>query len=220
MEIKCNTSPYYFNNYPVTGRVPCKSKNMFAQHAFVCAKKCAKTESIVKRPFAKNIASGLSSLINTIKQYAHNYIQNIKHTYEHKIIFALIEKEIFGKISKDSITHDLDKLILYILGFPKSFVSDFHRTHSEHHTESGKKMNLKSMICDNIASSPEFKPEKTKSLREHYNTCKALKSVNGLGEMLEKFHYGEEIDFNKIVEEKNSHFHGTKGILNSIMLFV
>ena len=81
-------------------------------------------------------------------------------------------------------------------------------------------MNLRSIICDNIASSPEFKPEKTKSLREHYNTCAALKSVKGLGEMLEKCHYGEEIDFNKITEEKNSNFHGTKGVLKSFMLFV
>ena len=80
-------------------------------------------------------------------------------------VFALIEKELYGKRSIDSYTHDADKMILYLLGFPKSFVSKFHREHSVHHVESGKKPNLRSMLCDNIASSPEFKPEKKNSLR-------------------------------------------------------
>ena len=101
-------------------------------------------------------------------------------------------------------THDLDKLILYTLGFPKSFVSKFHRQISVHHTESGKGMNLRSMLCDNIASSPEFKPEKKKSLREYFNTSEELQKVAGFRELLEKYNYGENLDFDAIKAKKNA----------------
>ena len=124
----------------------------------------------------------------------------------------MIEKELFGKNSIDSLTHDADKLIFYTLGFPKSFVTKWHRAHSVHHTESGKKANLRSMICDNIASSPEFKPEKKKSLREHYNSSKELQSVQGFGELLENFNYGENLNFAEISAKKNVKYSGFVGI--------
>ena len=99
-----------------------------------------------------------------------------------------------------------------MLGFPKSFVSRWHRDHSVHHTESGKKANLRSMICDNIASSPEFKPEKKKSLREHYNSSQELQNVKGFGELLEKYNYGENLDFAKLKAKKNIKYHGFIGM--------
>ena len=125
---------------------------------------------------------------------------------------SLIEKELYGKRSIDSYTHDADKMILYLLGFPKSFVSKFHREHSVHHVESGKKPNLRSMLCDNIASSPEFKPEKKNSLRKYYSISKELQSVKGFGEMLEKYNFGEDIDFAKIKRIKAAKFEGLKGL--------
>lgn len=219
MEIKCNTNPYLLNYQPHCGEVFRGRTKTFEKVVCESAAKCVKTDKFEKRPVAEKSATGLLSFVGKLKNYGKSYIENVKHTYEHKIIFALVEKEVFGKNSIDSITHDLDKLILYILGLPKSFVSKFHRLHSEHHAESGKKMNLRSIICDNIASSPEFKPEKTKSLREHYNSCEALQNIKGLKELLEKFHYGEDLDFQKINNEKNTKYHGTKGILKSILLF-
>ena len=81
-------------------------------------------------------------------------------------------------------------------------------------------MNLRSILCDNIASCPEFKPEKTKSLREHYFTSTALQAINGLGPLLEAHHFGEDIDFNKINEEKEQKFHGTIGFIKSLLLVI
>ena len=144
--------------------------------------------------------------------YAKNYVKNIKHTYDHKIVFALIEKELYGHNSIDAITHDADKMIMYLFGFPKSFVSDFHRKHSMHHPESGKKMNLRSMLCDNIASSPEFKPEKKLSLREHFRTSKELQNVAGFKKILEKYNYGENVNFSKINKERQNDYTGFKGL--------
>lgn len=62
------------------------------------------------------------------------------------------------------------------------------------------------MLCDNIASSPEFKPEKKRSLREHFNTSEQLQSVDGLKEVLERYHYGENLNFKKINADKNTNY--------------
>lgn len=203
MEIKCKTHPNYLKSY----YIPKETREIsFCGQASTAVRELGEcADKFVKRPVAIENATGLFDMkkkpvnfVSKIKNYAKNYIKNISHTFEHKMVFALIEKEIFGKISIDSLTHDADKLILYTLGFPKSFVSEFHRKHSMHHPESGKKMNLRSMLCDNIASSPEFKPEKKLSLREHFRTYKPLRDVKGFGDILEKYNYGENLDFEKI----------------------
>lgn len=208
MELKCNTNPYYLSNY---AQPPIQKGNNFRGTAYV-SRACESADMFIRRPVAEKSATGLRGLMNKVKQRAQNYVKNIEHTYEHKIVFAMIEKELFGKNSIDSLTHDADKLILYTLGFPKSFVTKWHRAHSVHHTESGKKANLRSMICDNIASSPEFKPEKKKSLREHYNSSKELQSVQGFGELLENFNYGENLNFAEISAKKNVKYSGFVGI--------
>ena len=217
MEIKCNLNPYYINNYcnSRVSKVPedvafsgCATGKV--KGVGLCADK------FVKRPVAEKNANGLFGLIKSFNNYRKNYVANIKHTYEHKVIFALIEKELFGNNSIDSVTHDLDKLVLYCFGFPKSFVSEFHKKHSVHHTESGKNINLRSMLCDNIASSPEFKPEKKYSLREHFKHSKELQKVKGFKKLLKQFNYGENLDFSKIKDEMQLKACGFSGVLFSI----
>ena len=221
MDIKCNFNSYSFNKYQSPTKTIGTTFCGVPEVPDGVAEK--RVDMFIKRPAEVECAAGLLSLddtnkkhfplINKIKNYAHNYVKNIKHTYEHKIIFSLIEKELLGYNTIDSLTHDADKMILYILGFPKSFVSDFHRKHSAHHPESGKKMNLRSMLCDNIASSPEFKPEKKYSLREHYKNSKLLQSVDGFKNILEKYNYGENINFNKIKSIKDANYTGVKGVI-------
>lgn len=222
MDIKCNTNPYYFNKY----YYPPQSEGTVFQGAYKLPPRDLRksVDIFVRRPADAERAAGLSgikpvlikpktSVLQKIGNYAKNYVKNIKHTYEHKVVFALVERELFGGNTIDSVTHDLDKMILYLLGFPKSFVSKFHRTHSAHHPESGKTMNLRSMLCDNIASSPEFKPEKKRSLREHYKTCKMLQNVDGFKNVLERYNYGENLNFQKINEEKDSKYMNLKGFM-------
>lgn len=212
MDIKCNYNPYSLIYPPVQSGtsfrgVPRSSERVIAKSVDI----------FVKRPASAKCAAGLSGskhkFLDRVKNYAQKYVDNIKHTYEHKIVFALVEKELFGKNSIDALTHDADKMIMYLLGFPKSFVSEFHRKHSSHHPQSGKKMNLRSMLCDNIASSPEFKPEKKRSLREHYAVCKELQEVNGLGDIFEKYNYGENLNFSKIKSERISRYAGISGFI-------
>lgn len=223
MDIKCNLNSYYvpkrrtpqscvFNGSQRTLQV--KSR----------IEESKKEDIFVKRPDAAKSASGLSGIrmkfanvVHSVADYGKSYKKNIKHTYDHKIVFALIEKELYGCHSIDSYTHDADKMILYLLGFPKSFVSKFHREHSVHHVESGKKMNLRSMLCDNIASSPEFKPEKKNSLRAYYAKSKELQSVKGFGDLLIKYNYGENLDFDKIKQLRAVKFEGMKGFVRVAM---
>ena len=218
MEIKCNFNPYYRNSYD---KPRITDGQAFYGHTQL---KKISSDIFVKKPVADKNAAGFKGFIAKIKNFGKQYVKNIRHTYEHKIVFALVEKELFGRNSIDSITHDLDKMILYILGFPKSFVSEFHRKHSAHHPESGKLPNLKSMLCDNIASSPEFKPEKKLSLREHYKSCKALQNVFGLKSVLERYNYGEHLDFAKIKAEKERKYQGVKGfaagVSRALMVFI
>lgn len=184
-------------------------------------------DKFVRRPVAEKSATGLHGLENknifsAIRQYGRDYVHNIQHTVEHKIVFAKIADEVLGKkykrslargvdmkkiqnlltYYKDVTTHDLDKLVLYVLGFPRDYVSKVHRAHSEHHWESGKKPNLRTMLCDNIASSPEFKPEKKLSLRDYYFSSPELQSVEGFGDILEKYDFGENLDFEKLKHEQ------------------
>ena len=206
MEIKCNNYPnlYYSSRYRY-GSYPLRSVSQSSQVSFGLnykrpIERAEKIGKIYKEKTAEKSAVFFSS-----------YLNNIKHTIEHKIYFAMIEKELFGKMSIDSLTHDSDKLLLYILGFPKKFVSKFHRKHSVHHIESHKTPNLRSMLCDNIASSPEFKPEKTMTVREFYSQSKELQNVKGFGEILEKYNFGENLDFTaikakKLQKENNARF--------------
>ncbi len=227
MDIKCRTNPYYFINpspMEATHFRGAHTASRVVERAGVSVLTGVKSginaglceDILVRRPVASKSATGLLGFATKCKEavtnYIKNYKKNIEHTVDHKIVFALVERELFGKISIDSLTHDLDKLVLYTLGFPKSVVSKFHRKISVHHTESGKNMNLRSMLCDNIASSPEFKPEKKKSLREHFATSLDLQRVAGFKEILEKYNYGENLDFNTIKMEKDARFNAYNGV--------
>lgn len=210
MEIKCKNNPYYFSVPYNIGTTHFRG----IERAHKVAE-CVKSEKLaglckdifIKRPIATEKASGLFSYAikakNAVADYAKNYRKNIKHTTEHKNIYSIVEKELYGKNSINSVTHDLDKLVLYTLGFPKSFVSDFHRKHSTHHPESGKELNVKSMVCDFVASSPAFKPEKKKSVRDYFNSSEELQKIPNLKEELEKCNYGESLDFNNIKLKKH-----------------
>lgn len=223
MDIKCNLNNYYASKRRTPQ--PCvfsgSERTLQVKPRIVADKN---EDIFVKRPDAAKSASGLSGIrmklanvVHSVADYGKSYKKNIKHTYDHKIVFALIEKELYGHYSIDSYTHDADKMILYLLGFPKSFVSKFHREHSVHHVESGKKMNLRSMLCDNIASSPEFKPEKKNSLRAYYAKSKELQSVKGFGDLLTKYNYGENLDFDKIKQLRAVKFEGMKGFVRVAM---
>ena len=204
-------------NYPKFGKGHLTYKGLHIKYLHqpineVSISKVMNNDVYIKPVANKSVTGFLSLIDNTykhIKNYVKNYKANITHTYQHKLVFAKVEKELFGQNSLDSLTHDLDKLILYILGFPHDFVSGLHKKISEHHIENHRNKNLRSMLCDNIASSPKFKPEKKYNLRDFYQKSSELQSVKGFGKLLEKYNYGENLNFDKIKQDcpKNSLMH-------------
>jgi hypothetical protein len=210
MEIKCKNNPYYFSvpyNIGTTHFRGIERAHKIVERPYAEKLVGLCVDRLEKRPIATEKAIGLFSFVtkakDTVVNYAKSYCKNIKHTTEHKNIYSIVEKELYGENSINSVTHDLDKLVLYTLGFPKSFVSDFHRKHSTHHPESGKELNVKSMVCDFVASSPAFKPEKKKSVRDYFNSSEELQKIPNLKEELEKCNYGESLDFNNIKLKKH-----------------
>ena len=117
MDIKCKFNPNYFYNYPDAQR---RAEIQFCRAYRPAPDIMQKSvDKFVKRPADAKCAAGLLSIkpktqtiLTRIKNYSKNYVKNVKHTYEHKVVFALVERELFGKNTIDSITHDADKMIL------------------------------------------------------------------------------------------------------------
>ncbi len=230
MEVRLNHYPVYRKNSTYTISAPSrdfsehKAKEVRLKPPIETRNRVNTSAQIIKiKPVTNENVTGFSvykkafSIISKpFSKIFQEYKKNIKHTYEHKIIFSIIEKQLTGKNSTNCITHDIDKMILYLFGFSHNFVSKFHRKHSTHHVESGKKLNLITMMCDNIASSPEFKPEKKSSLREFYNSSSELQNINGFGELLEKYNYGENLNFDQIKRLRTVKYRGSKGLKRAI----
>ena len=77
-------------------------------------------------------------LLESIKNHFANYGRRINYTWQHKKAFLKVEKELCGKNTWRGYCHDLDKLIMYILGFPKTWAHNIHRATSPHHIQNGK----------------------------------------------------------------------------------
>lgn len=60
-------------------------------------------------------------------------IRRIKDLIRHKRAFWKMEKQLLGKHTIRGITHDLDKLIMFLLPLPTSFVRRFHKQIAKHH---------------------------------------------------------------------------------------
>ena len=111
MDIKCKFNPNYFYNYPDAQR---RAEIQFCRAYRPAPDIMQKSvDKFVKRPADAKCAAGLLSIkpktqtiLTRIKNYSKNYVKNVKHTYEHKVVFALVERELFGKNTIDSITHD------------------------------------------------------------------------------------------------------------------
>ena len=175
--------------------------------------KSARAKVITLKPVRENNLAGFfvnNHLVSAVKTFLAQRNANIERTYVHKLIFAIIEKQLRGKNTINSLTHDLDKLLLYTLGFSHSFVSKFHRKYSTHHTESKKHLNIYSMAYDNMASNPEFKQEKNMDLRTYFKSSSELQKVEGLGELLEKYNFGEDLNV-KQIKNKIGKYKGLKG---------
>lgn len=217
MVIYYNFTPNHIKSYPNTFNSAWHNQDLMPgnENLNLSWRKPTRARIIaIKQPEKKknlNVLLANNRILDSIKSFFSKYKSNIKHTYDHKIFYSIIEKQLYGKNSVDSLTHDLDKLILYILGFPHDFVAKFHRKISSHHTQSGKNINITSMVCDTIASSPDFKPNRKLTTRDYFTSNNKLQTIKGLAELLEKYNYGENLNIEQIKNKKQK-FNGLKGL--------
>ena len=61
-----------------------------------------------------------------IRNYWNQYTYNIKRTHRHKVAYAVDEYKQFGYNTVDCITHDTDKMVMYLLGVPHDIVVKIH----------------------------------------------------------------------------------------------
>ena len=134
-----------------------------------------------------------------IRNYWNQYTYNIKRTHRHKVAYAVDEYKQFGYNTVDCITHDTDKMVMYLLGVPHDIVVKIHRAISEHHIENNRKKNIKSMFID-IHCSGE-KPDKQTPFREYFYKNKPLQNTNGLGTLAKKKNFGENVPIIFLTQE-------------------
>ena len=107
------------------------------------------------------------SILQGIKEHFANYGRRINYTWQHKKAFLKVEKELTGKNTWRGYFHDADKLLMYILGFPKQWVHDIHYATSPHHIQKGKVKNPIMAVID-WECCRITKPDKPYTAREYY----------------------------------------------------
>ena len=109
----------------------------------------------------------LNKFKNSIKEYVKGYPKRINYTAKHKKAFLKVEKELIGKNTLGAYLHDLDKLIMYIIGVPKDIAHNIHVTMAPHHVRDGHiKKPIQAVIDWECAR--YTKPDKPLSAREFY----------------------------------------------------
>ena len=112
-----------------------------------------------KKPFSQRL-----------KEYFTGYTKRIDYTWQHKKAFLKVEKDLYGKNTLGGYCHDLDKLIMYILGVPKKLAHDIHVATAPHHIRNGKIKAPEKAVID-WESARYTKPDKPLSARDFYEKC-------------------------------------------------
>ena len=107
------------------------------------------------------------NILQAIKSHFANYGRRINYTWQHKKAFLQVEKKLCGQNTWKGYCHDLDKLILYVLGFPKNWVHDFHYSTSSHHFRNGKVKDPLIAVLD-WECCRITKPDKPYTARQYY----------------------------------------------------
>ena len=90
-----------------------------------------------------------TNIITTkVKNCITNYPKKINYTWQHKKAFLKTEKELYGKNSFRAYFHDLDKLLMYIIGIPKHIAHNIHVATAPHHIQNGKVKCPKMAVID------------------------------------------------------------------------
>lgn len=127
---------------------------------------------------------------NSIREYFAGYPARISYTWKHKKAYLKTEKQLTGKNTLRGYLHDLDKLIMYVIGVPKEIAHDIHVATAPHHKRNGKVRYPKGAVID-WECSRSTKSDKPWSARDYYErACPKMPEVEG---WLDKFNLKSSI---------------------------
>lgn len=72
-------------------------------------------------------------IISPISHFIHDYAARFNYTWQHKKAYLRVEKELTGKNTLTGYLHDVDKLVLYAIGFPGELAHNIHTSIARHH---------------------------------------------------------------------------------------
>lgn len=108
-----------------------------------------------------------NKFFNAIKESFIKYGQRINYTWQHKKAFLEVEKELCGKNSLGGYFHDVDKLLMYVIGIPQKTAHNIHVKCAPHHFRNGNiKKPLMAVIDWECAR--YTKPDKQLGARDFY----------------------------------------------------
>lgn len=125
-----------------------------------------------------------SNFKENLKSYFLGYPKRIRYTWVHKKAYLKTEKELTGKNTLRGYLHDLDKLIMYIIGVPRETAHNIHVATAPHHIRNNHIKYPKGAVID-WECARLTKPDKPLTSREYYElSCPKMPEVE---EYLNKF---------------------------------
>ena len=119
-----------------------------------------------------------------LKSYILGYPKRIRYTWVHKKAYLKVEKELTGKNTLRGYLHDLDKLIMYIIGVPKETAHNIHVATAPHHIQKNHIKYPKGAVID-WECARYTKPDKPLTSREYYElSCPKMPEIE---DYLKKF---------------------------------
>jgi len=166
------------------------SYNSYQPNFTACNIRRIKPEKIRKTVAVENKNSDkFDKIKENLKNYIKGYPKRIRYTAKHKKAFLKMEKELTGKNTLSGYLHDMDKLIMYIIGVPKQLAHDIHVATASHHVRNGHiKKPIQAVIDWECArcTKPD-KPLNARDFYENYYVKKQKIRIPEIEEILQKF---------------------------------
>ena len=119
----------------------------------------------------------LTNFQQRIDNYFGGYTKRIKYTWKHKKAYLQVEKKLTGKNTLRGYLHDLDKLVMYIIGFPKEIAHNIHVATAPHHIRKNKVKYPQGAVID-WECARYTKPDKPFNARDYYErACPKMPEV-------------------------------------------
>jgi len=119
-----------------------------------------------------------------LRNYFKGYPKRIKYTWQHKKAYLRVEKALTGKNTLRGYLHDMDKLIMYIIGVPKNAAHNIHVATAPHHIRKNKVRYPKGAVID-WECARYTKADKPLNARDFYeSSCPKIPEVEEVLERL------------------------------------